>query len=464
MLPPGAQGFIFVRPSAWLSTASGQAIVESLSNAIESIWNPMEKSTGVSIENVRELAIGLYGGRSDGWPVLVYRVELEEPTTFENLREKIQGASEQTLANQRSMLVTGDQAIYLSPPSEVSESTKQALTLGPVALIRELAEMEGGAPLRRQMEQLWQVSDARSDLSLLLSTGFFFSDARNVLPSISPRLQSLCKEMFDEKTQAILFSTSLEPQWYGELRTMGQSSDDATRFTADFQSRMKSVADRMESELVASPAIPYWRAIAARFPQMLRSLVRYQRFGVENGQAISNFYLPSVASANMAIAAWMSLQMPAGSSAGATIATQSPAAVKLTGDALLAHLVSINFEQEPLDSALALITEEVNRSLPPGSGPIELSIDGKSFELASVTRNQQIRDFRFKEKPLRDLLTDLAARVNPDRTVKSLDEEKQAVVWMLYEESGKSRIVFTTRRGLEGSDRKLPKEFSKATP
>jgi serine/threonine protein kinase len=464
MLPPGAQGFIFVRPNVWLTTTNGNAIVESLGSAISTIWKPMEKSVGVPLDNIRELAIGLYGGRSDGWPVLVYRAELEESTTFAKLQEKLQGATEQTLANQRSMLVAGEQAIYLSPASEVSESSKQALTFGPVTLIRELAEMDGGAPLRRQMEQLWQVSDARSDLSLLLSTGFFFSDARNVLPSISPRIQSLCKEIFDEKTQAVLITTSIEPQWYGELRTIGQSSDDATRFIADLQTRMKSIADRMESELVASPASPYWRALAARFPQMLRSLVRYQRFGVENGQAISNFYLPSVASANLAIATWMSLQMPAAPTAISSNATQAPATAKLTGDSLLGHLVSINFEQEPLDSALALISEEVNRSLPSGSGPIELSIDGKSFELASVTRNQQIRDFRFKDKPLRDLLTDLAARVNPDRTVKSLDEVKQAVVWVLIEEAGKSKIVFTTRRGVEGTDRKIPKEFTKSAP
>ncbi len=459
MLPPGAQGFIFVRPKTWLSSPSGQAIVQSLASSIDTLWNPIGKVCGIPLEAIRELTIGLYGGRTDGWPVLAYRASLEEPTSFTKLQEKMSGATVQVLANQRSILVIGEQAIYLSPPEDVSESHKQAMTMGPAGLIRELAEMDGGAPLRRQMEQLWQLSDAQSDFSLLLTTGFFFSDARNVLPSISPRVQSLCKAMFDEKTQALLITTSLEPQWYGELRIVGQNGDDAVRFLKDLQTRMKSIADAMEAELVASPASPYWRAIAARFPQMLRSLGRYQRFGVENNQAISNFYLPSMASANMTIATWLSLTMPAGTSTSSTNVAQTPAQPMLTGDNLLAHPVSINFEQEPLDSALALITEEVNRSLPTGNPPIALSIDGKSFELASVTRNQQIRDFRFKDQPLRNLLTDLAARVNPDRTVNSLGEVKQAVVWILSEENGKANIIFTTRRGIEGTDRKLPKEF-----
>jgi len=301
-------------------------------------------------------------------------------------------------------------------------------------------------------------------LSLLLTTGFFFSDARSVLPSISPRVLSLGKELLDEKTQALLITTSLEPNWYGEMRVVGQTGDDATRFTKEVRERMKSIADSMESELVASPASPYWRAIAARFPQMLRSFGRYQRFGIENGQAIWNFYLPAAASANMTIATWMAVQSPVAAVAGSTSVAATETAKKLAGDDLLAYPISINFEQEPLDSALALLTEEINRSLPAGTGPMALSIDGKAFELSSVTRNQQIRDFRFKEQPLRDLLTDLVKRVNPDRTVKSLDEVKQAVVWILAESDGKPSILFTTRRGLEGSDKTLPKEFTAPAP
>ncbi len=459
MLAPGAQCFIFVRPKAWLTTEVGKAVVQALEGSIDTLWKPIEKICGSSLELIEELTIGLYGGRSDGWPVIAYRVQLSTPTSVADLKQRLSNATEQTVGENRSILVVADQGILLSPATEAGESTNQTMAIGPVALIRELAEMDGGAPLRRQMEQLWQVSDARSDLSFLVNTGFFFSDARNVLPYISPRVESLCKELLDEKTQSLLITTSLEPNWYGELRVVGKSADDTSRFGKELQLRMKTIADTVESELVTTPASPYWRAIAGRFPQMLRALTRYQRFGIENGQAISNFYLPVAASANLTIATWMAIQIPAGATSVASTGSQPQVSKKLTGDDLLAYPISINFEQEPLDSALALLAEEVNRSLPEGTGPIALAIDGKSFELASVTRNQQIRDFRFKEQPLRALLTDLTARVNPDRTVKSLDEVKQAVVWILSEAEGKTSITFTTRRGIEGTDRKLPKEF-----
>ncbi|MDZ4849863.1 MAG: protein kinase [Pirellulaceae bacterium] len=461
MFAPGCQGFVFIRPKGWLDSASGQAIIQSLDPSIKVFWKPIESIVQPLIESTEEIAIGLYPGRSDGWPVLAYRVQLRRETSLEELKASLPNAAIQSVADKHSILVSGEQAIFLGLATQVEDAPRQMMAIGPTALIRELVDIDGGgAPLRRQMEQLWQVSDAKSDLSFLVTTGFFFSDARKVLPTISPRLQTLCRELLDEKTQALLITTSLEPQWYGEIRAMGQSNDDATRFNKDLSERMASIANSVEAELVAAPASPYWRALALRFPQMLRALSRYQRFGIENGQAISNFYLPASASANMTIATWMAIQKPAASASNSAGETTAPVIKKLTGDDLLAHPVSINFEQEPLDSALALLNEEVNRSLPEGSGPIALSIDGKAFELASVTRNQQIRDFRFKDQPLRALLTDLAARVNPDRTVKSLTDEKQAVVWVLTETDGKSTIAFTTRRGIEGTDRKIPKEFS----
>ena len=464
MLPPGAQGFIFIRPQAWLTTQGGQAIAQALDDSIGKFWKPIEKASGTPLESIVEIAIGLYPGKADGWPVLAYRIQLSEETSIANLKERLTNATEQSVNNKHSVLMNGDQAIFLGTAQQINDEARQFMAVGPAALIRELAEMDGdGAPLRRQMEQLWQSSDANSDLTLLLTTGFFFSDARNVLPSISPRVSTLCKELLDEKTQAILISTTLEPQWYGELRIMGKDGDDATRFVQVTRDRMKLVADAMESDLVANPASLYWRAIASRYPQMLRALTRYIRFGVENGQAISNFYLPSAASANMTIASWMAVQTQSNSPSGPVKVAQEVPTNELKGDDLLGHPVSINFEQEPLDSALALLTEEINRSLPKGTGPIALSIDGKSFELASVTRNQQIRDFRFKEQPLRVLLTDITARINPDRTVKSLDEAKQAVVWVLTEADGKSNVLFTTRRGIEGTDRKLPIEYQAAT-
>jgi hypothetical protein len=295
----------------------------------------------------------------------------------------------------------------------------------------------------------------------LLAVGPFFSDARNVLPQISQRAQALAKALFDEKAQAVLVSTTLEPEWYVELRMMGDNVESATNFITDLQERMRELSDRVEAELVANPAEPYWRALAVRFPQMLRALAKYQRYALENGQAITNAYLPSSAAANLLIAGWMTLnaEFAGQSQSGGGTKTPDQTGAMVAGDALLDFPVSIGFDQEPLDLGLAAIAQEVQAALPPGSPAVEISIDGKAFELAGVTRNQQLRDFRFQNAPLRKLLNDIASRLNPDRTVTDLSQAKQVVVWWLEADPAKSRIVFSSRPAANQAKRALPAEF-----
>ncbi len=84
--------------------------------------------------------------------------------------------------------------------------------MGPLALIQELVDSPSGAPLRRQMEQLWQSSDGRSDMTLMMANSFLFAEARNVLPAIAPRLHETLRSMIDEQTQSRLGHYDACPQ------------------------------------------------------------------------------------------------------------------------------------------------------------------------------------------------------------------------------------------------------------
>jgi serine/threonine protein kinase len=462
MLPPGAHGFLFVKPMAWSSSVSGRALTEVLSVELENLSAAYRKFTSLPWSELQQGTIGLYPGGSDGLLQVVYRIQLKSPATADEIAGAFQGAKPQSFGEGETVWVDADLAAYIQPPSGGAESKVDTFTIGPLSLIQDLASARGGAgPLRRQMEQLWQVSDAEADFSALLAVGPFFSDARNVLPQISQRAQALAKALFDEKAQAVLVSTTLEPEWYIELRMMGDNVESATNFITDLQERMKALADRVEAELVANPAESYWRALAVRFPQMLRALAKYQRYALENGQAITNAYLPSSAAANLMIAGWMALKAEFAdqSQSGVVAATPDKTSLKVAGDALLDFSVSIGFDQEPLDLGLAAIAQEVQAALPPGSPAVEISIDGKAFELAGVTRNQQLRDFRFQNAPLRKLLNDIASRLNPDRTVTDLSQAKQVVVWWLEADAANSRIVFSSRPAANQAKRALPAEF-----
>lgn len=463
LLPPGAQGFLFVKPQAWLSTDQGKAIAEVAASEIEAIWQTVAKLGGWNIDEIDELAIALYGGRSDGWPRLVHRVKLRQAISIADFKKRLGNPSPQSTAENQKYYLVQDRAVYSSVQSENDEETFDSWTTGPIELIKELAELNGKAgPLRRQMEQLWQASDAKSDFTAILSTPPFFADARSVLPSVSARLQELCKTWFDEKAQAILITSTQTPDWYAEVRIIGNTNDDALRFVNELRDKMKPLANTVEAEINAAPPTPFWRSLATRFPQMLRTLNKYQRFGIENGQAVTNFYLPKSATANLLIASWMSLQSPISSPTvvGTTSSNQPATTSAIKGEGALDFLVDIGFDQEPLDFALAAITEELNKALPSGSTPVKIAIDGKAFELAGVTRNQQVREFRFKQQPLRLLLNDIAKRLNPDRTVTSITEDKQVVLWIVDATDSQVDLTFTTRPAAKAANHPIPKEFS----
>ncbi len=452
-----------MKPQAWLSTDQGKAIAEVAASEIEAIWQTVAKLGGWNIDEIDELAVALYGGRSDGWPRLAHRVKLRQSISLADFRKRLGNPSQQTTPENQKYYLVQDRAVYSSAQSENDQETFDSWTTGPTELIKELAELNGKAgPLRRQMEQLWQASDAKSDFTAILSTPPFFADARSVLPSVSARLQELCKTWFDEKAQAILITSSQSADWYAEVRIIGNTNEDALRFVNELRDKMKPLANTVEAEINAAPPSPFWRSLATRFPQMLRTLNKYQRFGIENGQAVTNFYLPKSATANLLIASWMSLQSPMSSpTAVASTSSNQPATTSvIKGEGALDFLVDIGFDQEPLDFALAAITEELNKALPAGSTPVKIDIDGKAFELAGVTRNQQVREFRFKQQPLRLLLNDIAKRLNPDRTVTSITEDKQVVLWIVDATDSQVHITFTTRPAAKSANHPIPAEFS----
>jgi hypothetical protein len=464
MLPPGLQGLLVVRPSVWTSGDTGVTKLEALMKPIELLWEPVRKNVGTAIADIQQISLGLYGSsRDDGFPELVYRITLNKPTSIGTLKANWMKYEEQPAGEKNHIWATATDAIFThtGPVDEEREITQ--FTWGPISLVRDLAEVDGNASaITRSLEELWQLSDSQSDLSLLVSTNFLFSSARNLLPSINGPLSESLQKLIADKTLGFAFTTSLANSWYGELRMLGRESAESAKLLEEIRSIAKDLSNTMEKKLVETPAHAYWRGLAIRYPQMLRALDKHLRFGLENGQIVANFYLPKSAASNIAVASWMMLQPSSFQAASASVASTSKPANQPTAPAfaLLEHPVTISFEQEPLDSALALLTEELNSSLPPDVPKVAISINGKAFELSSVTRNQQIRDFRFKGAPLRNLLTDLASRVNPDKTITTVKDAKQAVVWIVEENAGSQEIVFTTRRGIEGTDKKLPTEFS----
>jgi hypothetical protein len=337
------------------------------------------------------------------------------------------------------------------------------VSIGPQAALMQLSETGGAAaPMRRQFETLLQSSDSRSDLTLLVAPSFLFGNGRELF-SRQANLYDLLRSSIDESMQAVQLSTSSQSQWYIELRMLSSETKDAGKFASQIKQSLLKAPDELEAGMNKNPVHPYWRALAGRYPQMLRSLNKYGRFGIEDGQVVANVYLPIQAIDNMLISSWMALQnlkSDSGSANSGSRITPAVAAQKSIEEILDTN-VSISFAQESLESALQLIATEVSDSLL-GGKPISMAINGSAFQKEGITRNQQIRDFAKPGVPLRSILMDLVRRANPVTTVKEPTEKDQKVVWIILDDPEsilKKKIELTTRRWVEENKATLPKEF-----
>ena len=121
--------------------------------------------------------------------------------------------------------------------------------------------------------------------------------------------------------------------------------------------------------------------------------------------------------------------------------------------------LSVSFDQESLQFAVAVIGDEFVRSLPAGSAPPVLTIIGGDLEKLGITQNQQIRNFKIQDKPLRDALSELVRQANPDKSVTSLTDEKQTLVWVVDSSAATPTIQISTRPAAIANKFKLSNEF-----
>jgi len=472
MLPAGLEAIVFLSGNAWHQRGSIAGLGKWWLEIQPQISGLTAKYPMLSDDRIESVGIALYPGKTAGVPQVLFRVKLKQPTALETIANGLQGFSAQLLdtksGSKRGMWSNeannDPTAIAFEELSTDRAATTKRFTIGPQELVLGLSELQGGvAPLRRQLEQLLQSTDSRADVTVLFAPSFLFGDGRELI-STWPNLSPMVRDLMDESTQAVSISMFFESQWYLELRMLNAETRESGRILSQLKTRLEKLPDQMEAAILESPSHPYWRALSQRYPQMLRSLGKFGRFGIEDGQVIANVYLPKEAASNLMIASWMAMAAPpaTGGSIASTSGTK-PAAKPQTKsiDAILDSPINISFGQESLESALQLISSEVADSVLSGES-FPMAINGTAFQKQGITQNQQIRDFKQASVPLRTVLTDLVRRANPVTTVQSAMEKDQKVVWVVIDDPNtpaKKKIELTTRTWAETNNVKLTSEF-----
>lgn len=464
LLPPGGQIFITLRPKQWMTNPTNKVLLAAYNEDLAGYLDQVTKRSGVAFDSIDRLTIAVYA--ENEVPMTCMRVQLTKPQPLSELK-----AGWGSVANEKADAVTllsnaaGDSYYVAQQPLSDAQSVSD-FSFGPTTLMKESAELQGApGPLVSQLGKLWQASDADADLSVLLTSSFLFSEGKSILANMPKRLASRLRELLEVDSRAVLIQTRLEPAWYVEVQLIGLSEREAPRLNDLMRRQIASASTAVEEWFVSEQPHPYWRPLAIRYPQMLRTLAEQSRFGVEGGAAIANAYLPSEAAANILLSTWIASQD------GATLASDAPAetmvatptAKPLSIEEYLARKIKLSFDQEPIETALRLVGDEANANLPAGTPQLRFALDGGAFERAGITRNQQLRDFKHVDLPMRDALTTIAKRGNPVTTVKDTHEEDQRLVWVLRddpENPGKQMISLTTRAEATSKNIALPTEFA----
>jgi serine/threonine protein kinase len=462
LLPPGAEAIVFLSRSSWTGKENLAKVQSWLTEGLPS-WKAFVGSIPFSSDDrISDVAIALFPSKTPGVPEAVFRFGLKEAETIEALLPTLAGYTPKGIGTDRQMWSDGKLGVVFDNLTKDSKLKTRRLTIGPVHQLDSMADTLGGAvPLRRQLDVLLQNTDSRSDFTLVAAPSFLLGDARELWNS-APLSAVVLRTILNDEVQGVSLSSSFQPKLYSELRLVLSDPKNAGKRSSELRESLEQLPNKLEASFVNSPAPTYWRAIAARFPQMVRSVAKNSRFGIEDGQIVANVYLPSDSLSNLLVGSWMSLQNPMSNIASTLPSSPTTSVVTKTVDQMLDSPMNIAFEQESLEMGLAAIATEFNDSVLKNQSSLRMSINGTAFQKEGIAQNQQVRNFVQKEIPLRTVLTDLVRRANPVTTVQSPTEKDQKVVWIVLddpENAGGKKIELTTRTWATDNKVTLPKEF-----
>jgi hypothetical protein len=234
------------------------------------------------------------------------------------------------------------------------------------------------------------------------------------------------------------------------MRVMSTIDTRPADLANQFRERLKEIPDAVERYIVDLNPSPYWKLVAFRYPQMIRMLHQHTRVGAEDDMALLNAVLPGPAGHNLVAASELVLAAAPGAGSTAAVAPPMPANETLADK--LAKKNEMSFPSQTLEFAM--------RDLGEATG-IPIKIIGPDLQAEGITRNQTIRDFNEKDKPVSEILTALVRRANPVTTVKDPSEKDQKLVWLIGPDpdGGKETVLITTRAAAEKKKLTLPAVF-----
>ena len=458
-LPPGPAKVASLRIASIVDSNIGGQVIEVFSPDLDALIASVAERAAVPVESIQTCGLALHPGK-EGWPEVSLAIQLKDPVPAKELVEKWDVAAARTADG--ATIYAGD-----SPEADAyyfegkGDDPVSRFAIGSVAKISEVAETKGSSVLLpRNSQTLWNATSEESDIVVLFaSPNFLFADGRELLSNSLPGFVAPLKSALQPDVSAMLVAVDFgNEQMFIETRFTPSGGASPAALVRMLQEKIGGWPDWADDFIINSVPDASWRLLANRLRPMVNFVAEQVRFGVSEEMAIANAYLPAQAVPQVALATVLALNTPEGGS----VATGVPAPKKpLSIEELLNRKMSVTFEQESLEFAIDNIVTAFERDLPRGSKLPNVRIVGGDLQLMGITQNQQVRDFKQTNVPLRQVLTALLRLANPDKTATGPKDEKQALIWVLEDDAtkpGTKEILVTTRASAKGKY-EVPPEF-----
>ena len=454
--PPAGQLFIAIQVEELLKSPVAADILKSLGPAFQKNLSTWEATTGFKLQDIKQLVLSWRDEEGVAFPTVSTVAHLKAEATAKQIIETLGNPSAEE--TEHGTLYQASNSSYLVPESGgiFVMGTKSAMT--------DALELAGNPPLiRRTLTQLIKQSDSDRHLTILFAPSFLsttlFRDGHEFYFGEPSKIRDPLQWLLGDELEAAMVSLHFDSVLYIEARMTAGLRVDKRELVTQLHDRMGDLHDKVEAHMVALNPSPYWRALAFRFPAMVAFLHEQTRIQIEDKTPVLNIALPIQAAVNLTIASELSLASEPG--AGSVAVNNEPVVPK-TIEEVLQYPFSVDIPQQDLNLAIADIANEVRSSLTGLPFKFELNIAGNDLMQEGITRNQAIRDFTMKDKPLAEVLTGIVMKANPDPTVTSPSMPNQKLIWLITtdpNDPGNKIILITTRKAAETNKYTLPSVF-----
>ncbi len=462
LLPPGPQMIVTIRWRDLLQRSPEVPWSSWFGSDLAAVSTLVQQRTGVPASEIDRLTIAATTNQS-GKLLSTLTVDLSRATTILALRERFDLSAART--RDGKAIYSGEAAeadAFYFPGDTLDDATQvNRYTVGPLELIERVAEVDGESiVLSRSLQQLWDRSSDQAGVVVLLTPNFLFADGRQWIDRFATRIAEPMRTFLMPDVNAAMVSFDLSRQWYGELRLSPGSTVEPPAILHRLEQAFSAWPDWAESFLVDTDVPPSWRPLAIRLPRYFRALVEQMRLGISDRLPMANFYLPAEGAPQVVLATLLAIA-PSTQAAAPMIPRQSSERM-LSVEQMLDMNLSVRFDQESLEFAVETIRDEFARTLPAGNPPLTIRIVGADLEKQGITQNQQIRDFQMRDQPLRAAVTEIVRQANPDKSIASIRDAKQSLIWVVDPSSTPEAptILITTRPAAAEKNYPIPPEFS----